>query len=171
MQDYIFTLECDERPGILHAVTGALLTHGGDIKELKQFDDQHTQRLFLRIDFGFTSKSDGGVDALRTDFEAIGEEFGATWQLWPQGEKRRVLIMVSKFEHCLNDLLFRARVGELPIDIAAVVSNHPDHRELVEWHGIPFFRIPVTKDTKPEVEAKLLELVDQIGRASCRERV
>ena len=161
MQDYIFTLECDERPGILHAVTGALLTHGGDIKELKQFDDQHTQRLFLRIDFGITSESAGGVDALRADFEAIAEEFGATWQLWPQGEKRRVLIMVSKFEHCLNDLLFRARVGELPIEIAAVVSNHPDHRELVEWHGIPFFRIPVTKDTKPEAEAKLLELVDR----------
>ena len=161
MQDYIFTLECDERPGILHAVTGALLTHGGDIKELKQFDDQHTQRLFLRIEFGITSESAGGVDALRADFEAIAEEFGATWQLWPQGEKRRVLIMVSKFEHCLNDLLFRARVGELPIEIAAVVSNHPDHRELVEWHGIPFFRIPVTRDTKPEAEAKLLELVER----------
>jgi formyltetrahydrofolate deformylase len=161
MQDYIFTLECAERPGITHAVTGALLTHGGDIKELKQFDDQSTLQLFLRIDFSVSDEPGNGVEALRTDFEAIGEEFGATWQLWPQGEKRRVLIMVSKFEHCLNDLLFRARVGELPIEIAAVVSNHPDHRELVEWHHIPFFRIPVTKETKPEAEAKLLELVDR----------
>ncbi|WP_241897153.1 formyltetrahydrofolate deformylase, partial [Brevibacterium epidermidis] len=161
MQDYIFTLECAERPGITHAVTGALLTHGGDIKELKQFDDQSTQQLFLRIDFSVSDEPGNGVEALRTDFEAIGEEFGATWQLWPQGQKRRVLIMVSKFEHCLNDLLFRARVGELPIEIAAVVSNHPDHRELVEWHHIPFFRIPVTKETKPEAEAKLLELVDR----------
>jgi formyltetrahydrofolate deformylase len=161
MQDYIFTLECDERPGILHAVTGALLAHGGDIKELKQFDDQHAQRLFLRIDFSVDEQQDGGIDGLRADFTGIGEEFGATWQLWPQGEKRRVLVMVSKFEHCLNDLLFRARVGELPIEIAAVVSNHPDHRELVEWHGIPFFRIPVTRDTKPEAEAKLLELVER----------
>ena len=161
MQDYIFTLECAERPGITHAVTGALLTHGGDIKELKQFDDQSTQQLFLRIDFSVSDEPGNGVEALRTDFEAIGEEFGATWQLWPQGEKRRVLIMVSKFEHCLNDLLFRARVGELPIEIAAVVSNHPDHRELVEWHHIHFFRIPVTKETKPEAEAKLLELVDR----------
>lgn len=161
MQDYIFTLECDERPGILHSVTGALLTHGGDIKELKQFDDQYAERLFLRIDFSIKKGSNGAIDDLRRDFEAIGTDFDATWQLWPQGEKRRVLIMVSKFEHCLNDLLFRSQIGELPIEIAAVVSNHPDHRELVEWHHIPFFRIPVTKETKPEAEAKLLELVDR----------
>ncbi|MDN5807080.1 MAG: formyltetrahydrofolate deformylase [Brevibacterium sp.] len=161
MQDYVFTLECDERPGILHSVTGALLTHGGDIKELKQFDDQYTERLFLRIDFSLQDEAGGSVDGLRADFEGIGTEFDATWKLWPQGEKRRVLIMVSKFEHCLNDLLFRAQIGELPIEIAAVVSNHPDHRELVEWHHIPFFRIPVTKETKPDAEAKLLELVDR----------
>ncbi|MGO2036401.1 MAG: formyltetrahydrofolate deformylase [Brevibacterium sp.] len=161
MQDFIFTLECDERPGILHKVTGALLEHGGDIKELKQFDDQYTKRLFLRIDFSVSEEPGNGIDALRTDFAALGEEFDARWQLWPQGQKRRVLIMVSKFEHCLNDLLFRAQIGELPIEIAAVVSNHPDHRELVEWHHIPFFRVPVTKETKPEAEAKLLELVDR----------
>ena len=128
MQDYIFTLECDERPGILHSVTGALLTHGGDIKELKQFDDQYTQRLFLRIDFRVSDEPGNGIDGLRRDFESLAEEFDAKWQLWPQGQKRRVLIMVSKFEHCLNDLLFRAQIGELPIEIAAVVSNHPDHR-------------------------------------------
>ncbi|AZL07899.1 formyltetrahydrofolate deformylase [Brevibacterium aurantiacum] len=161
MQDYVFTLECDERPGITHAVTGALLTHSGDIKELKQFDDQYTERLFLRIDFSLQDESQGAIEALRADFEGIGTDFEASWKLWPEGEKRRVLIMVSKFEHCLNDLLFRAQVGELPIEIAAVVSNHPDHRELVEWHHIPFFRIPVTKETKPEAEAKLLELVDR----------
>uniref|UniRef100_UPI00262ED4E4 formyltransferase family protein n=1 Tax=Brevibacterium sp. TaxID=1701 RepID=UPI00262ED4E4 len=161
MQDYIFTLECDERPGILHSVTGALLTHGGDIKELKQFDDQYTQRLFPRIDFRVSDEPGNGIGGLRKDFESLAEEFDAKWQLWPQGQKRRVLIMVSKFEHCLNDLLFRAQIGELPIEIAAVVSNHPDHRELVEWHHIPFFRIPVTKEAKPEAEAKLLELIDR----------
>ncbi|RAF68394.1 formyltetrahydrofolate deformylase, partial [Burkholderia multivorans] len=72
-----------------------------------------------------------------------------------------VLVMVSKFEHCLNDLLFRPRIGELPVDIAAVVSNHPDHRELVEWHHVPFFRFPVPPETKPEAEGKLLDLVDR----------
>lgn len=161
MQDYIFTLECDERPGITHAVTGVLLNHGGDIKEFKQFDDQYSQRLFLRIDFSLQDESAEAVEALRADFDEIGAKFNANSRLWPQGEKRRVLIMVSKFEHCLNDLLFRAHAGELPIEIAAVVSNHPDHRELVEWHHIPFFRIPVTKETKPDAEAKLLELVDR----------
>jgi formyltetrahydrofolate deformylase len=83
------------------------------------------------------------------------------WRLEPQGSKRRVLIMVSKFGHCLNDLLFRARIGELPVDVVAVVSNHTDHQALVEWHGIPFFHVPVTSDTKPEAEARLLELVDE----------
>ncbi|MCI4013183.1 formyltetrahydrofolate deformylase [Brevibacterium sp. ZH18] len=161
MQDYIFTLECDERPGITHAVTGVLLNHGGDIKEFKQFDDQYSQRLFLRIDFSLQDESAEAVEALRADFDEIGAKFNANSRLWPQGEKRRVLIMVSKFEHCLNDLLFRAHAGELPIEIVAVVSNHPDHRELVEWHHIPFFRIPVTKETKPDAEAKLLELVDR----------
>ncbi|MDN6374277.1 MAG: formyltetrahydrofolate deformylase, partial [Brevibacterium aurantiacum] len=107
MQDYVFTLECDERPGITHAVTGALLTHSGDIKELKQFDDQYTERLFLRIDFSLQDESQGAIEALRADFEGIGTDFEASWKLWPEGEKRRVLIMVSKFEHCLNDLLFR----------------------------------------------------------------
>ncbi len=84
-----------------------------------------------------------------------------SWRLEPHGAKRRVLIMVSKFGHCLNDLLFRARIGELPVDIVAVVSNHTDHQALVEWHGIPFFHVPVTADTKPEAEARLLELVDE----------
>jgi formyltetrahydrofolate deformylase len=83
------------------------------------------------------------------------------WELAPHGAKRRVLIMVSKFEHCLNDLLFRARTGELPVDVVAVVSNHRDHERLVEWHSIPFFHIPVTADTKPAAEARLLEVIDE----------
>lgn len=83
------------------------------------------------------------------------------WQLNVHGAKRRVLVMVSKFGHCLNDLLYRSRTGELPVDIVAVVSNHLDHQRLVEWHGIPFYHVPVTPDTKPEAEAHLLELVDR----------
>ena len=89
------------------------------------------------------------------------EGVGGEWRVGRHGRKGRGLIMVSKFEHCLNDLLFRARTGELPVEIAAVVSNHTDHQTLVEWHGIPFFHVPVTADTKPAAEARLLELVDE----------
>ena len=101
------------------------------------------------------------VEDLRKDFGPVAERFGMSWELGRHGAKRRVMIMVSKFGHCLNDLLFRARTGELPVEIVAVVSNHRDHQRLVEWHGIPFFHIPVTPATKPEAEAKLLELVDR----------
>jgi formyltetrahydrofolate deformylase len=110
----------------------------------------------------FASDGDASTaDTLRAAFGPVAEKFGMRWRLERQGSKRRVLIMVSKFGHCLNDLLFRARIGELPVEVAAVVSNHTDHQTLVEWHGIPFFHVPVTPDTKPEAEARLLELVDE----------
>lgn len=160
MNDYILTLECDDRRGIVHTVTGILLKHGADIRELKQFDDALSKKYFLRIEFDLNDEG-ASIDALRTDLEEFSTDASARWKVWPRDEKRRVLIMVSKFSHCLNDLLFRSRNGELPVEIAAVVSNHPDHRELVEWHHVPFFRIPVTADTKPEAEARLLELVDR----------
>ena len=160
---YVLTLDCPERPGIVHAVTGVLLKHGGDIVELKQFDDPRAGRFFLRIHFAVAGQELPGstLEALRADVSALAKDLSAEWALRANGEKRRVLVMVSKFGHCLNDLLFRARMGELPVEIAAVVSNHPDHRQLVEWHGIPFFHVPVTRDTKPEAEARLLELVDR----------
>ena len=99
--------------------------------------------------------------ALRTDLAPVAERFDMRWELHRHKEKRRVLVMVSRFGHCLNDLLFRARTGELPVEIVAVGSNHLDHQRLVEWHGIPFFHVPVTKDTKPEAETRLLDLVDR----------
>ena len=101
------------------------------------------------------------ADTLRAAFAPVADRFGMSWRLEPHGSKRRVLIMVSKFGHCLNDLLFRARIGELPVDVVAVVSNHTDHQALVEWHGIPFFHVPVTAATKPEAEGRLLELIDE----------
>jgi len=101
------------------------------------------------------------VAKLRQAFEPLALDYGMNWKLDEHGARRRVLVMVSKFGHCLNDLLFRARTGELPVEIVAVVSNHLDHQRLVEWHGIPFFHIPVTPETKPAAEAKLLEVVDR----------
>ncbi|QCB96264.1 formyltetrahydrofolate deformylase [Arthrobacter sp. PAMC25564] len=158
--EHVLTLDCAETSGIVHAVSGFLLENGCDILDSKQFGERSEGHFFMRVHFA----SDGDAstaDTLRSAFGPVAERFGMHWHLRAHGEKRRVLIMVSKFGHCLNDLLFRARIGELPVDVVAVVSNHTDHQTLVEWHGIPFFHVPVTAATKPEAEARLLELVDE----------
>ncbi|KQR01246.1 formyltetrahydrofolate deformylase [Arthrobacter sp. Leaf141] len=159
--EHVLTLDCSESPGIVHAVSGFLLEHGCDIIDNQQFGERSEKHFFMRVHFS----SDGDAttaDTLRAAFTPVAERFGMSWRLERHGSKRRVLIMVSKFGHCLNDLLFRARIGELPIEVVAVVSNHTDHQTLVEWHGIPFFHVPVTAATKPEAEARLLELVDEL---------
>jgi formyltetrahydrofolate deformylase len=163
--DYVLTLDCPETRGIVHAVSGFLLEQGCDILESKQFDSQDDGHFFMRLHFASSGDSPGApatLESLRAAFGPVAERFGMQWHLRAGGTKCRVLIMVSKFEHCLNDLLFRARIGELPIDIVGVVSNHPDHRGIVEWHGIPFFHVPVTPDTKPAAEENLMELVDRL---------
>ncbi|MDD1477786.1 formyltetrahydrofolate deformylase [Arthrobacter sp. H16F315] len=165
VSEYVLTLDCPETRGIVHAVSGFLLEQGCDILESKQFDSQPDSHFFMRLHFASAGDPGGdaaGIDSLRGNFAPVAERFGMHWDLRRHGTKRRVLIMVSKFEHCLNDLLFRARIGELPIDIVGVVSNHPDHRGIVEWHGIPFFHVPVTAATKPAAEERLMELVDRL---------
>ncbi|WP_142062290.1 formyltetrahydrofolate deformylase [Pseudarthrobacter sp. B4EP4b] len=158
--EHVLTLDCSESPGIVHAVSGFLLEHGCDIIDNQQFGERSEGHFFMRVHF--VSDGDASTaDTLRAAFGPVAERFGMRWRLERHGSKRRVLIMVSKFGHCLNDLLFRARIGELPVDVVAVVSNHTDHQALVEWHGIPFFHVPVTADTKPSAEARLLELVDE----------
>ncbi|WP_427172631.1 formyltetrahydrofolate deformylase [Arthrobacter sp. 92] len=158
---HILTLDCAETPGIVHAVTGFLLENGCDIVDNKQYGERSEGHFFMRVHF--ESEGDAGTAGnLREAFAPVAADFGMTWRLEPHGSRRRVLIMVSKFGHCLNDLLFRARIGELPVDVVAVVSNHADHQALVEWHGIPFFHVPVTAGTKPAAEARLLELVDEL---------
>lgn len=168
---YVLTLDCPDSPGLVHQISGALLRHGADIIDNRQFSDRLHQQaaagldepdghFFMRLHFS----APGGAETLarlHTDFEPLAVRHGMRWELRPHREKRRVLIMVSKFEHCLNDLLFRARTGELPVEVVAVVSNHPDHQRLAEWHGIPFFHVPVAAATKPAAEARLLELVDE----------
>ncbi len=160
---YVLTLDCPERPNLVHAVTGFLLRHHGDIRELKQFDDFRAGHFFLRLHFVVgQGHPDPGAHGLRADFAPLAAELGARFTIREAGARTRVLVMVSRFAHALNDLLFRTRTGDLPAEIVAVVSNHPDHRDLVEWHGIPYFHVPVTAATKPEAEARLLELVDAL---------
>ena len=159
--EHVLTLDCPEAPGIVHAVSGFLLEHGCDIIDNKQFGERSERHFFMRVHF--TSDGDASTaDTLRTAFAPVGEKYGMRWRLEPHRSRRKVLIMVSKFGHCLNDLLFRARIGELPVEIVAVVSNHTDHQTLVEWHGIPFYHVPVTAATKPAAEERLLELVDEL---------
>lgn len=159
---HVLTLQCPEAMGIVHAVTGFLVEHGRTIVELKQYDDMAAGRLFMRVDFAGDDVP-GLLERLRDDFAKVAEKWHMEWKLRERGQKTRTLIMVSKFEHCLNDLLYRAHTGELPIEVVAVVSNHPDHRGLAEWHGVPFHHVPITKQTKPQAEAELLRIIERTG--------
>ncbi|WP_413808889.1 formyltetrahydrofolate deformylase [Streptomyces sp. OE57] len=154
---YILTLSCPDKQGIVHAVSSYLFMTGCNIEDSQQFGDRDTGLFFMRV--AFRAVSPVKVKDLRASFAAVGESFQMDWEIHRADEKMRILLMVSKFGHCLNDLLFRSRIGALPVEIAAVVSNHTDFQALVGSYGIPFHHIPVTKDTKREAEARLLDLV------------
>jgi formyltetrahydrofolate deformylase len=159
--DFVLTLACPDRPGIVHAVTSFLMRHGGNIMESQQFGDQRHGRFFMRIDFEVAEPR--SVSELRDDFGATAAEFEMDFEMWSGTAPYRTLILVSKQLHCLNDLLFRHSTGALQIEVPAVVSNHPDAEALVKSHGIEFHHIPVSPDTKAEAEARLLGLVDDLG--------
>jgi formyltetrahydrofolate deformylase len=158
-QHCVLTLACPDTLGIVHAVSGFLVGQRCTIRESQQFEDPDSGTFFMRVQF---ARADGGeldVAALRGDFAEVSDRFGMTWRLVDASERQRVLIMVSRFAHCLNDLLFRNSVGELNLDVVAVVSNHPDLGRLADNYDVPFRHLPVTPDTKPEAEAALLDLV------------
>jgi formyltetrahydrofolate deformylase len=159
--DFVLTIACPDKPGIVHAVTTFLMRHGGNIMESQQFGDQRQNLFFMRIDFEVAGRAD--ADALRADFAGTAAEFEMDYDLWAAAAPYRTLIMVSKQLHCLNDLLFRQSTGSLQIEVPAVVSNHPDAEAMVKSYGIPFHHIPVSPDTKQQAEAQLLELVDGLG--------
>lgn len=157
--DFILTLSCPDRMGIVHRVSGILLAHQGNIIDAQQFGDEETRRFFLRVHFALPGNT---IEKLRDDFEATGREFDMQWQINAGDRKARLLILVSKQGHCLNDLLFRVRSGQLRAEVAAVVSNHNDYEGLVKSHGIAFHHLPVNADSKSEQEAQILRLVDQL---------
>jgi formyltetrahydrofolate deformylase len=157
---FILTLTCPDRPGIVHAVTSFLMRHGGNIMESQQFGDQRQNRFFMRIEFELEAPT--SVETLRADFAATAAEFAMDFQLWSATAPYRTLILVSKHLHCLNDLLFRTSTGALQIEVPAVVSNHPDAEALVKSYGIDFHHVPVSADTKPDAEARLLRLVEDL---------
>ncbi|GAA4556534.1 formyltetrahydrofolate deformylase [Pseudonocardia xishanensis] len=155
-------LSCPDAPGIVHAVSGLLVAERCTIVTSQQFGSAlDGGTFFLRVEF---TRTDGGpldLDALRLRIAPLADRFAMTWQLVDPTRRLRVVLMVSRFLHCLNDLLFRNSIGELNLDVVAVVSNHPDAGRLADSHGVPFHHIPVTADTKAEAEAALLDLVDR----------
>ncbi|WP_079122832.1 formyltetrahydrofolate deformylase [Streptomyces abyssalis] len=161
-EEYVLTLSCPDKQGIVHAVSSYLFMTGCNIEDSQQFGDHDTGLFFMRVHFS----ADPGVtvDKLRASFSAVGDSFHMDWQVHPAEERMRVVLMVSRFGHCLNDLLFRSRSGALPVDIAAVVSNHTDFEGLAGSYGVPFHHIPVTKgseESKQESEARLLHLIEE----------
>jgi formyltetrahydrofolate deformylase len=158
----VLTLSCPDRPGIVYAVSKFLVEHNCNIVESQQFDDLAVGSFFMRVHFEPTGGPSLDIDALRTDFASVATPLAMSWRLLDATQKPRVLIMVSKLGHCLNDLLFRSRDGRLNIEVPAVVSNHPDLATLADNYRVPFYHVPVTPETRPNAESKLLELVDEL---------
>ncbi len=157
----ILTLSCVDKPGITAKVTGFLFDQGGNVLEAQQFNDQEDGDFFMRVEF---DPRDADLDAMRTMFAPLAEEYGMNWALRAKDSKRKVLMLVSKFDHCLGDLLYRARIGEIPIEVVGIVGNHPREALNISLIGdIPFHHFPITKDTKPQQEALIKQVVDESG--------
>ncbi|MBK4718101.1 formyltetrahydrofolate deformylase [Azospirillum sp. YIM DDC1] len=159
--EYILTVSCPDAVGIVYAVSGFLAERSCNIIDSAQFGDRGTNLFFLRIHFSAVASGPSQAELQAAFAEQVAERFGMTWKLHDAGRRQRVLIMVSKFGHCLNDLLYRYRTGYLPIEIPAIVSNHRDFYQLAAWHNIPFHHLPLTSDTKAQQEARLLEIAEQ----------
>ncbi|MEZ5726379.1 MAG: formyltetrahydrofolate deformylase [Paracoccaceae bacterium] len=161
MSDLVLTVTCPTRRGIVAAISGFLAANGCNITDSAQFDDLESGRFFMRISFRDTD--DHGIEALRAGFAPVAESFEMEAAIHDATRPMRVLLMVSSFGHCLNDILYRWRIGALPIEIVGVVSNHLTYQKLVVNHDIPFHHIKVTKDTKPEAEARLMDVISETG--------
>ncbi|WP_349367398.1 formyltetrahydrofolate deformylase [Salinarimonas sp.] len=161
MNKFVLTVKCESTRGIVAAIATYLAERGCNITDAAQFDDVESGRFFARV--SFTSEEGVGLAALRDGFTKVAEPFGMLFDFHDEAEKMKVIIMVSRFGHCLNDLLYRWRIGALPIDIVAVISNHNDYQKLVVNHDIPFHRIKVTKENKPQAEAAIMAVVEETG--------
>ena len=159
MPSAVLTLACPDQPGIVSRVSTFLFESGANIIDAQQFDDKETGRFFMRVVFDAAD-----LALIRDGFTAIGKVFGMEWSLRDTAQRLKVMLLVSKFDHCLADLIYRWRIGELPMDVVAVVSNHgPEALPHVDLRGIPFHHLPVTKETKLEQESALWALVQETG--------
>jgi len=157
----ILTISCADVPGIVARVSGTLFEQGANVLEAQQFDDQETGRFFMRMVFDPGEKS---AEMLRSAFEPVAQQYAMDWNVRDTATKRRVVLMVSKFDHCLGDLLYRTRIGELPMDVVAILGNHPKEALSISLIGdIPYYHLPITKDTKPQQEAEVKRIVTETG--------
>lgn len=158
-QRFVLTLACANGPGIVAAVAGHLTEAGFNILDAQQYDDTETDRFFMRVVFDPVSGA-GDVETMRAGFTPLAKRLGMTWTLRDMNARRRVLLLVSKFDHCLADLLYRWRIDELAFDPVGVIANHPiDTYSHVDLRSIPFHHLPVTRDTKLEQETKVWDIV------------
>ena len=156
-QNWILTAHCPSKLGTVDAVTRILYEHSQYITDLQSFDDEFHQHFFIRAQF----RSEKPLDEtqFRCEFQARADTFNMQWQLSPRDLTYRMVIMVSRFDHCLNDLLYRYRTGQLNVTIPAIISNHPDLEPLARWHNIPYHHLPITAESKPEQEAQVLQII------------
>jgi formyltetrahydrofolate deformylase len=156
----VLTLACPDVAGLVSAVTTFLFQSGAFVVESADYGDPDTGLFFMRTVFRGDDESELSIGVLRAAFEPLARRFHMTWSMEPAERKMPTVIAVSKFGHCLHDLLHRWQSGLLPIDIKAVVSNHDDMRRIVEWYGLPYHHLPVTAATKAEQEAQFIKVVD-----------
>jgi formyltetrahydrofolate deformylase len=161
MNSFALRVQCTSRRGIVAAVSTYLAEAGCNIIDSAQFDDSATGNFFMRV--SFRSEEGLPLEKLRSGFTPIADAFGMNADFFDEAVKPKVVIMVSRFGHCLNDLLYRWRIGALPVDIVAVISNHVDYQRVVVNHDLPFHCINVTKSNKPEAEAQIMQLVEETG--------
>lgn len=155
----VLLLSCKNQPGIVAAISTHLYEGGYNIRASQQFDEVASGRLFARLEFEPVEHGEVSAEQASEAFAPLAERFQMNWSLQPTDLRMRVLIMVSRYGHCLNDLLYRASIGALRIEIPAIVSNHPDLEPLAAHYNIPFHHVPVTRETKPEAEGQLLDLI------------
>lgn len=160
---YILTVTCPASTGIVAAITGFLAETRCNITEMAQYDDEMTQKFFSRIMFRPDDRESPAIEELRRDFAAIAERFGMQWKMTNASRPMRVMLMVSKADHCLVDLLYRKNKGDLNMEVVCVISNHIDLRSIVEREGIRFVCLPIDKTNKAEQEARMLDIVRETG--------
>jgi formyltetrahydrofolate deformylase len=161
MSKFCLTVTCKSRRGIVAAIATYLAENGYNITDSSQFDDTETGNFFMRI--SFTPEEGVSLSKLENGFGDVAKAFGLSHAFRDESHKMKVVVMVSRFGHCLNDLLYRWRIGALPIDIVAVISNHMDYQKVVVNHDIPFHCIRVTKGNKPQAEARIMDVVEETG--------